>query len=147
MMPLPPSTNSAACTTKQVLDRLAVGDSVPIDLLSQFEAAVLPVASREIDAKLRRMTDHHRQTCETLQATKEALHSARRDLASQKKIHEDATRRVQARIHDLRTQVTRFVKILDCKRTADAHPGAVDTHIQPTTKALLSRDPPPPRGT
>ena len=36
--PLP--TNSAARATKEVLDKLVDGDSVPIDLLSQFEAVV-----------------------------------------------------------------------------------------------------------
>ena len=138
-MPLPPpSASSTARTTKEVLDKLVDADSVPIDLLSQFEVAVLPVAPGGNDAKLHQMTDRHRETCETLQATEDALHSARRDVAHQKKIHEDAARRLQARIDDLQVQVTRLVKTLDRKRSAHADLGAVDTCIQPATNALLS---------
>ena len=44
--PLPP--NSAVRTTKEVLENLVDGDSVPIDLLLQFEAAVqLRAAGKE----------------------------------------------------------------------------------------------------
>ena len=91
-MPLPPpSATSTARTTKEVLDKLVDGDSVPIDLLSQFEVTVPPVTPGRNDAQLRQMTDRHRQTCETLQVTEDALLSARRDLAHQKKMHDDAT--------------------------------------------------------
>ena len=38
--PLP--TNSAACTTKEVLNKLVDGNCVAIDQLSQFQAAVQP---------------------------------------------------------------------------------------------------------
>ena len=93
---------------------------MPIDLLLQFEAAVPPVTPGKSDAQLCHMTDRHRQACETLQATKDALLSARRDLAHQKKLHEDAAGRPQTRIDDLQVQVTRLVKTLDRKRAADA---------------------------
>ena len=59
--PSPPSDSSAARTTKVVLIRLVGGDSVPIDLLSQFEAGVLPVTTRGNDAKLRQITERHRE--------------------------------------------------------------------------------------
>ena len=39
----PPPTKLAARTTKEVLDKLEDGYSVPIDLLLQFDAAVQPV--------------------------------------------------------------------------------------------------------
>ena len=115
--PSPPSATSATRTTKEVLDRLVDGDSVPIDLLLQFEVAVPPVTPGGNDAKLCQITDRHSQTCETSRATEDVLHSARRDLAHQKKLHEDAARRLQARIDDLQVQVTRLVKTLDRKRT------------------------------
>ena len=125
----PPSASSTACTTEEVLDKLVDADSVPIDLLSQFEAAVPPVNPGKSDAQLRQMTDRHCRTCETLQATESAPLSARRDLAHQKSVHEDAAGRLQARIDDLQVQVTRLVNTLDRKRAADAKPGAVDTRI------------------
>ena len=62
--PLP--TDSAARTTKEVLDQLVDGDSVPIDLLSQFEAAVQPRAAEEEGAQLRKLSHQRRPTCETL---------------------------------------------------------------------------------
>ena len=145
--PPPPSASSTARTTKEVLDKLVDGDSLPIDLLSQFEAAVLPATPRGNDAKLRQMTDRHRQICETVQATEDALQSALRDLAHQKKIHEDAAGRLQARIDDLQALVTRLVKTLDRKRGTDIDPGAVDTRIRPKALLSLSRKPPPPKGT
>ena len=125
------------------------GDLVPIHLLLQFEAAVALATPRRNDAQLRQMKDRHCQTCETLQATEDALLSARRGPAHQKKMHDDATGGLQARIDDLQVQATRSVKTLDRKRVADADPGAVDMRIQPATKTLLSlaRKPPPPRGT
>ena len=76
--------------------------------------------------------------CEKLQAIEDTLHSARLDPSHQKKLHGVATRRLQARIDDLQVQATRLVKTLDCKRAADAAPGAVDTCIQPAAKAWLS---------
>ena len=91
----PPSAAFAARTTKVVLDKLVDGDSVPIDLFSQFEAAVPPATPGRNDAQLRQMTDRHRQTCETMQATEDVLLSACRDLAHQKKMHGDATRQLQ----------------------------------------------------
>ena len=106
----PPSASSTARTTKGVLDKLVDGDSVPMDLLSQFEAVVPPVTPRKSDAQLRRMTDRHRRTCETLQATEDALLSAHRDLTHQKKPHEDAAGQLQAGIDNLQVQVTRLVK-------------------------------------
>ena len=76
----PPSASSTTRTTKVVVDKLVDGNSVPIDLLSQFEAAVLLVPPRKSDAQLRHMTNRHRQACETLQAIQDALLSPRRDL-------------------------------------------------------------------
>ena len=134
--PLP--INSAARTTEEVLDKLVDGDSVPIDLLSQFEAAVQPGAAGREEAQLRQLSDQHRRTCETLQATEDALLSARQDLVHQKKLHSSTTERLQSRIDDLQVQVTKLVHTLDRKRAAAEGPGAVDTRIQPAAKTLLS---------
>ena len=46
----PLSTNSAARTTKEVVDKLVDGHSVPIDLLSHFEAAVQTRSADKEDA-------------------------------------------------------------------------------------------------
>ena len=71
--PSPPPTSSAARTTKEVLDKLVDGDSVPIDLVSQFEAAVRPRPIAQGDAQLRKLSEQHRRTCDTLQAKEDAL--------------------------------------------------------------------------
>ena len=141
--PLP--TNPAARTTKEVLDKLVNEDSLPIDLLSQFEAAVQPGAVEKEDAQLRKLSEQRRM-CGTLQATEDALLSARQDLVHQKKMHNNTTERLQSRIDDLQVQVTKLVQTLDCKRATAEGTGAVDTRIQPAAKTLLSlaRNPPPP---
>ena len=142
--PLP--TNSAALTTKEVLDKLVDGDSVPIDVMSQFSAAIQPWAARREVARLRRLFDQHRRTCETLQATEDALLSAGQDLVHQKKLHGSTTERLQCHIHDLQVQVTKLVQTPDRKHAAAEGPGAVDTRIQSVAKTLLSlaQSPPPP---
>ena len=134
--PLP--TNSAARTTKEVPDKLVDGDCVPIDPLPQFEAAVQPGATGKEEAQLRQLSDQHGRTCETLQATEDALLSARQDLVHQKKLHSSTTERLQSRIDDLQVWVTNLVQTLDRKRAAAEGPGAVDTRIQPAVKTLLS---------
>ena len=93
----PPSASSTARTTKEVLEKPVDGDLVPIDLLSQFEASVPPVTLRKSDAQLRQMLPPPLD-----------LLSACRDVAHQKKLHEDAARRLQARIDKLQVQVTGF---------------------------------------
>ena len=85
--------------------------------MSQFEAAVQPGAVGKEDAKLRQLSDQHRRTCETLQATENALLSARQDLEHQKKLHSSTTERLQSRFDDLQVQVTKLVQALDRKRT------------------------------
>ena len=62
----PPPVSSTVRTTREVLNKLVAGDSVPIDLLSQFEAAVRPGAPRKEDPQLRELWDQHLGTCETL---------------------------------------------------------------------------------
>ena len=123
--PLP--TNSAARTTKEVLDKLVDGDSVPIDLPSQFEAAVRPGAAGKEEAQLRQLSYQHRRTCEILQAREDAQLSARQDLLHQKKLHSSTTERLQSRIDGLQVQVTKLVQTLDRKRAAAEGPWAVDT--------------------
>ena len=54
----PPPASSAARTTKEVVDKLVNGDSMPIDVLSQFEAAVRPGPAAQDDAQLRKLTEH-----------------------------------------------------------------------------------------
>ena len=134
----PPPANSAARTTKEVPDKLVDGDCVPIDLLSQFEAVVQPGVVEKEDAQLRKLSEQHRRTCDTLQATEDALLSARQDLVHQKKLHSATTERLQSRIDDLQVQVTKLVQTLDRKSTAAEGTGAVDTHIQPAATTLLS---------
>ena len=134
----PPLAISAARTTRAVLDKLAIGDSVPIDVLSQFEAAVRPGPARQDDAQLCKLTEQHRQTCDTLQATEDALRSAREGPIHQRKLHDAATEHLQSRIDDLQVEVTKLVQTLDCNRTAAEGAGAVDTRIHPAPKTLLS---------
>ena len=143
----PPTASSAARTTREVPDKLVDGDSVPIDLLSQFEAAVRPGPVAQDDAQLRKLTQQQRQTCDTLQAMEDALCSACQDLVHQRKLHDAATERLQSRIDDVQVQVTKLVQTLDRKRTTTEGAGAVDTRIQPAAKTLLSlaRKLPPPR--
>ena len=125
----PPPASSTVRTMREVLDKLVDGDSVPMDQLSLFEAAVQPGAPGKEDAQLRQLSDQHRRTCETLQATKDALLSARQGLEHQKKLHSSTTDRMQSRIDDLQVQVTKLVQTLDRKRTAEVGPRAVDTPI------------------
>ena len=70
------------------------GESVPIDLLSQFVAAVQPGAVEKVDAQLNKLSEQHRRTCETLRATEGALLPARQDLVHQKKLHNNTTERL-----------------------------------------------------
>ena len=101
--PTPPATGSTARSTKEALEKLAHGDSLPIDVLSQFEAAV-PVTPFGIDdVQWRRLKEDHRQLCEKLQVLEEALQSADRDLAHQKRMHGAVTGCLQARYEDLQT--------------------------------------------
>ena len=109
--PLP--ANLAARTTKEVLDKLVDGDAMPTDLRSQFEAAVRLGPAVPDDRQLRRPTEQHRQTCDTLQATEDALRSARQDLVHQRKMHDGATERLPSRNDDLQVQVTKLVETLD----------------------------------
>ena len=111
---------------------------MPIDLLSQFEAAVRPGPVVADDGRLRKLTEQHRQTSDTLQATENALRLARQDLVHQRKMHDAATERLQSRINDLQVQVTKLVHAQDCNRTATEGAGTVDTRIPPAAKALLS---------
>ena len=99
--PTPLATGSATWSTKQGLGKLVDGDSMPIDVLSQFEAAIPAPTSRGDDTQLRRLTKDHRQVCEKLQALEDAVQTACRELARQKWIHHNAATRLQARIHDL----------------------------------------------
>ena len=61
----PPSASSTAHTTKEVPDKLVDGDSMPIDLLLQFEAGVRPGPTVQDDGQLRKLTEQHRQMCDT----------------------------------------------------------------------------------
>ena len=142
----PPPASSVARTTKEVLDKLVDGDFVPIDLLSQFEAAVRPRPAVQNGGQLRKLTEQHHQTCDTLHATEDALRLARQDLVHQRKMHDAATERLQSRIDDLQVQVTKLVKTLDRNRAATEGAGTMDTRIQPAAKTLLSlaRKLPPP---
>ena len=106
--------NLCGPTTKEVLDKPVDGDWVPIDLSLQFEAVLQPVTPRRNDAQLCRMTDRHRLTCQKLQATEETLLSARQALAHQKKMHDEATGRLQAQIDDLQAQVIGVLKTRRC---------------------------------
>ena len=134
LSPLPAS--SAARTKKEVLDKLVDGDSVPIDLLSQFEAAVRPGRAVPDDGQLRKLTEQHRHTCDTLQTTEDAQRSARQDLVHQRKMHDVATERLQSRIDDVQVQVTKLVQTPDRNHTATEGAGTVDTRIQPAAKTL-----------
>ena len=69
----PPPASSAARTRKEVLHTLVDRDSIPIDVLSQFEAAVRPGRVVQDDGQLHKLTKQDRQTCTTLQATENAL--------------------------------------------------------------------------
>ena len=104
----PPPAGLTDGTTKEFMDKLLDGDSVPIDLLSQLEAAVRPKPVAPDDGQLQKVTEQHRQTCDTLQATEDALRSARQDLVHQRKMHNAATERLQSRIDDLQVQVTKM---------------------------------------
>ena len=134
----PPPTNSAARTKKEVLDKLVDGGFVPINPPSQFEAAFRPGPVAQDDTQLRKLSEQHRRTCNSLQATEDALLSARQDLVHQKKLHSAATELLQSRIDDLQVQVTKLVQTPDCKRTTVEGTGAVDTRIQAAAKTLLS---------
>ena len=134
LSPLP--ANSAAPTTKEVQDKLVDGDCVPIDPLLELEAAVGPGPAVPDDGQLPKLTK--RQTCDTLQATEDALRSAREDLVHQRKMHDAATERLHSPIDDLKVQVTKLVQTLDRNRTSTEEAGTVDTRIQPATKTLLS---------
>ena len=56
----PLRTSSAARTTKEVLDKLVHGNSVPIEVLLQFEAAVRPGPAAPDDGQLRKLTEQDR---------------------------------------------------------------------------------------
>ena len=62
------------------------------------------------DGQLRKLTEQQRQTCDTLQATEDALRSARQDLVHQRKMHDAATEHPQSRIDNLQVQVTKLVQ-------------------------------------
>ena len=134
--PLP--TNCAARTPKEVLDKLADGDFVPFDLLSQFKAKAQSGAAGREEAQLRHLSDEHRRTCETLQATEDALLSECQDFVHQKNLHTSTTECLQSPIGDLQVKVTKLVQTLDRKRAAAEGPGTVDTRIQQAAKTLLS---------
>ena len=125
----PLSASLAARTRKEVLDKLVDGDFVPVDPLSQFEAAVRTGPAVPDDGQLRQLTEQHRQMCDTLQASEDALRSARQDLVHQRKMHDAATECLQSRIDDLQVQVTKLVHTLDHNRTAKEGAGTVDTRI------------------
>ena len=114
------------------------GDSVPIDVLSELEAAVRPGPAIQDDGQLRKLTEQHRQTCDTLQGTEDALRSGRQDLVHQRKMHDAATERPQSHIDDLQVQVTKLVQTLDRNRTATEGAGTVDTRIQTAAKTRFS---------
>ena len=134
----PTPTNSAARATKEVLKKSVDGDSVPIYLLSHFGAAVQPRAAGKEETQLRQLCEMHRGTCETSQATEDALLSARQHFVHYKKLHSSTTEHLQSRIDDLQVEVTKFVQTLDRKRAAAEGPGNVDTRSKPAVKPLLS---------
>ena len=70
--PTPTAPGSVARSTKEVLEKLVDGDSVPIDLLSQFEAAVPAVTPGDDVAQLCCLTEDHRQVCEKLHVSEDA---------------------------------------------------------------------------
>ena len=109
----PPPRSPTVRTTREVLEKLGDGDSVPVVGLSRLEAAVQPRASGKEDAQLRHLSDQHHRTCETLQATQDALLSAREDLEHKKKLHSSTIECLQSRIDDLRVQMTKLVQTLD----------------------------------
>ena len=91
----PPPASSVARTTKEVLEKLVDGDSAALDLLSRFQAAVRPKPAVPDDGQVRKLTEQYRQTCDTLQATEDALRSARQNLVRQRKMHGAATEHLQ----------------------------------------------------
>ena len=125
--PLP--TNRVAHTTKEVLDKLVDGEYVPIDVLSQFEVAVQPGAVEKEDAELRKLSDQHCRMRETLQATEDALFSAREDLVHQKKLQSSTPVHLQSRIDDVQVQVTKLLQTVYSKPATAEGPGALDTRM------------------
>ena len=141
--PLP--ANSPACTKKDVVDKLVDGDTVPIDLMALFEAAVRPGTDVPDAGPLRKLTEQHRQPCDTLHVTEDALRSARQDVVHQRKMHDAATEHLQSHIDHppshidhLQVQFTKLVQTLDRNRTSSEGAGTVDTRIQLAAKTLLS---------
>ena len=84
-----------APTTKEVRDKLVDGDTVPIDVLSQFEAVVQPGSVAQADAQLRKLSEQHRRRYDTVQATEDALLSARQNPVHQRKLYSAATELLQ----------------------------------------------------
>ena len=119
--PTPPTTGSAAWSTKQVLDTLVHEVSVPIDLPSQFQTAFPAVTFGGHKAQLRCLTEDIRQVCEKPHVSEDVMQSTRRDFTHPKRMHDDAAIRLEAIIVVLQVQVTKLVRILESQRAADAN--------------------------
>ena len=62
----------------------------------------------------------------------------RANLIRQGKMHDATTERLQPPNDDLQVQIAKLMHALECNRTATEGAAAVDTHIQPAVKTLLS---------
>ena len=125
-------------TTREVLDKLVDGDSVPIDLLSLFEAVIQPGAPGREDTQLSQLSDQHRRTCRPNKRLRMRCSQRARTWSTKRGYIAVPLSMCSLGLMTCKSRFPKLVQTLDGKRISEAGPGAVNTRIQPAAKTLLS---------
>ena len=125
-LPEPDSTTvppgSTARSSRDILDKLAADESVPIDLLSQFEVASPEAPPALTHSEVTHLREQYGHVCETLPDTENALRLSKEEVTHQKTIHTTEVDTLQSQVDDLQVQVTKSVTTLGHKRSFNRRP-------------------------